>query len=548
MKTAAKAICEKLVAHQAKLKSVPVMKLFQRDNNRFENFSLELDGLLFDYSKNHLNDESMALLFDLAEASRLESRRKSLFAGEHINFTEDRAVMHMALRNRSGNEMMVDGHNVMDDVLASLDRMESFANAVRSGAFSSPAGPFTDIVNIGIGGSDLGPVMASQALKPYCDGPRLHFVSNIDGDDLHDTLAILNPVTTLFIVASKTFTTQETMTNANSAKAWLADALGKDVVAGHFVALSTNLMATRAFGIDDDRAFGFWDWVGGRYSLWSAIGLSLMIGIGAENFRALLEGGHLVDHHFASEPLASNIPVIMALIGIWHRNICGYATHAILPYAQHLHRFPAYLQQLDMESNGKRVTITGDVVDINTGPVIWGEPGTNGQHAFFQLIHQGSDIVPVDFLLAVNPHHQLAPHHEMLVANCLAQSQALMVGKSRQQAKDELLQAGIDEARAEKLAPHRVFPGNRPSSTFMFDRLTPHTLGMLIALYEHKVFVQGAIWQINSFDQWGVELGKQLANDLLAKVSGKAPPTGDDASTAGLLARFHQLRDDQDAS
>ncbi len=528
--------------HWRKLQQRPMRQLFAETPGRFEVFSLKLDDLLFDFSKNHIDDEALALLLDVANVAGVEDARTAMFAGQHINTTEDRAVMHMALRNASDRQMMVDGKDVMGDVRAVQAQMKQFATSVRNGEIAGIGGAFTDIVNIGIGGSDLGPVMVSEALSPYCDGPELHFVSNVDGDDLADCLAALNPATTLFIVASKTFTTTETLTNARSARKWLVKALGEVAVGQHFAALSTNLEATSAFGIDDDFTFGFWDWVGGRYSVWSAIGLSVMIGIGVDNFEQFLLGAHEVDNHFVEQPLATNIPVIMALIGVWHRNICEFSTHAVLPYAQHLHRFPAYLQQLDMETNGKSTAKSGQQVGAKTGPIVWGEPGTNGQHAFYQFIHQGSDIIPVDFLIAANTHHQLGEHHDILLANCFAQSEALMRGKHIDEVRGELRLAGMDEEKIAKLAPHKVFPGNRPSSTFVFSKLTPRTLGRLIALYEHKVFVQGVIWNINSFDQWGVELGKILASELLPMVKGEASTGAKDASTKGLVAHFQALK------
>ncbi len=543
MISAASAICAKLSSHREALHRYSMQELFARDPDRFVRFSLEFEGLLFDYSKNHIDKNTVHLLLELARVAGVEDMRRALFAGEHINFTEGRAVMHMALRNQSGRPVMIDGHNVMGDVIGVLERMQKFSKAIRRGEISGRDEPFTDVVNIGIGGSDLGPVMVSEALHPYCDGPTLHFVSNIDGADLHDTLSDLNPATTLFIVASKTFTTQETMTNARSARAWLVEALGEAAVTVHFAALSTNLTATREFGVTDDQTFGFWDWVGGRYSIWSAIGLSVMIGIGPENFKALLKGAFDVDQHFQSAPLGENIPVVMALIGIWHRNICNYPTQVILPYAQHLHRFPAYLQQLDMESNGKHTCRDGTPANCATGPVVWGEPGTNGQHAFYQLLHQGTDIIPADFLLAASSHGKPGDHHEKLVANCFAQSEALMIGKSLEQVKSELLAKGLSGEDAVRLAPHKVFPGNRPSSTFLFPKLTPGMLGRLIALYEHKIFIQGIIWDINSFDQWGVELGKELAGQLLPVVKGEEPLGKKDASTSGLFAHYQALGD-----
>jgi glucose-6-phosphate isomerase len=413
---------------------------------------------------------------------------------------------------------------------------------VRSGKYAVTGGKVTDVVNIGIGGSDLGPAMVVRALSPYADGPRTHFVSNVDGADLSDTLAGLDPKTTMFIIASKTFTTAETMANAKSAQVWVRKAIGAKKAGAHFAALSTNLEATRAFGISDDRTFGFWDWVGGRYSVWSAIGLTVVLAIGPARFRAFLEGAHTVDLHFRQAPLERNIPVIMALLGIWYRNGWGFSTHAVLPYDNRLARFPAYLQQLDMESNGKHVDASGRLVQWQTGPVVWGEPGTNGQHAFYQLIHQGTDVIPCDFLLAARPHEKLGDHHVMLAANCLAQSEALMAGKTLEEASAELIAKGMDKTEAARLAPHKVFEGNRPSNTFIYRKLTPKTLGMLIALYEHKVFVQGVVWDINSFDQWGVELGKVLAVEIQPFLSGKKTPARKDSSTRGLVKTFMSLQ------
>ena len=535
-------ILEALKLHRQNLHQISLTELFTIELERFSRLSLKLDDLLFDYSKNHIDEKAIDLLIKLANAAGVEEQRSAMYAGKHINTTEDRAVMHVALRNISGKPMPVDGNDVMLDVLEVLARMKAFASGIRAGTIAGNGGKFTDIVNIGIGGSDLGPVMVSEALRPYHDGPKLHFISNIDGNDIADTLNELNPSTTLFIVASKSFTTQETLTNAHSARQWLVNALGEAAVGGHFVALSTNLEATGAFGIEEKNTFGFWDWVGGRYSVWSAIGLSVMIGIGPDNFEQFLAGAHEVDKHFLNEPLATNIPVMMALIGIWHRNVCDYSTHAVLPYTQHMHRFPAYLQQLDMESNGKSTTNDGLSINGKTGPIVWGEPGTNGQHAFYQLIHQGTDIIPVDFLVAAMPGHRLGKHHDILVANCFAQSEALMVGKNPDDVKSELRASGMSEAKIASLAPHKVFAGNRPSSTFVFSNLTPNALGKLIALYEHKVFVQGVIWNINSFDQWGVELGKLLANQLLPMVKGEVSADTKDASTQGLLAHYQALK------
>ncbi len=542
MKAAAKEVLEKLERHRADNAERRIVDLFDVDPSRFASFSSRCGSILYDYSKNNVSEETLDLLIDLAEVAGVEDRRADLFAGKHINSTEDRAVQHMALRQSSGAKVMIDGENVMQDVEVVRAVMRNFAEGVRSGKIAGRGGAFTDIVNIGIGGSDLGPAMVTQALAPFHDGPRTHFVSNIDGADILDTLAKVEPSTTLFIVASKTFTTQETMTNAGTARAWLAETLGEEAVKNHFVALSTALDKTKAFGIADDRAFGFWDWVGGRYSVWSAIGLSVMLAIGPEKFDDFLAGARAVDDHFRTEKLRDNIPIIMGLIGIWHRNVCGYATHAVLPYDQHMARFPAYLQQLDMESNGKGTGLDGVPVAYETGPIVWGEPGTNGQHAFYQLIHQGTSVIPCDFLIAAKPAELVGDHHAKLIANALAQTEALMQGKTQLQVEAELRDQGLDDAAIADLAPHKVFPGNRPTSTFLYPTLSPHTLGQLIALYEHKVFVQGTIWNINSFDQWGVELGKQMAGDLLPMVKGDAEIEGVSGSTAGLLGAVSNMR------
>ncbi|GLK82535.1 glucose-6-phosphate isomerase [Ancylobacter defluvii] len=532
-----------LTDSHAQEKGATLASLFAADPDRFSRLSLRLDDLLLDYSKTSLTDTTRALLFDLARAAGVEAKRDAMLAGARINITEDRAVLHTALRRRAGEVVLVDGQDVMPEVVGVLGAMGVFAEGVRAGTVTGEGGErFTDVVNIGIGGSDLGPAMATLALAPYHDGPRLHFVSNVDGAHLYDTLKSLDPKTTLFIVASKTFTTQETMANARSARAWLAGALGEAAVGSHFAAVSTALDKVSAFGIAPDRVFGFWDWVGGRYSIWSAVGLPLMIAIGAEAFRAFLDGAADLDAHFAAAPLEENLPVLLALTGIWHRDICGYATRAVIPYDQHLARLPAYLQQLDMESNGKRVTREGKPVAHDTGPVVWGEPGTNGQHAFFQLIHQGTSPVPVEFLVAARGHEPgLERHHTMLMANCLAQSEALMRGRTLEEARGQLLAKGVAPEEAERLAPHRVFPGSRPSVTLAYSILDPYALGRIIALYEHRVFVEGAIWDINSFDQWGVELGKELADTLLPAVeSGVAPPSLS-GSSAGLLQHLSAL-------
>ncbi|MEN0088653.1 MAG: glucose-6-phosphate isomerase [Pseudomonadota bacterium] len=512
--------------------------LFAGDPDRFQSHSHALSDMLFDFSKHMVDRKSVQLFGEIADAAGLAQARSAMFSGAAINTTEDRAVLHTALRNRSGHPVLVDGEDVMPGIDDVLGRMRAFASAVRAGDVSGVGGKFTDVVNIGIGGSDLGPAMACRALAPYCDGPKCHFISNVDGADLSDTLAGLNAGTTLFLVASKTFTTQETMTNARTARAWLVERLGEDAVSDHFAALSTNLEATAAFPIAPERTFGFWDWVGGRYSIWSAIGLSVMLAIGPDGFDDLLAGAHEMDQHFVEADWAENMPVQMAMLGILYRNVMGFSTHAVLPYEDRLARFPAYLQQLDMESNGKGTTKTGERVAGDTGPIVWGEPGTNGQHAFYQLIHQGTDVIPCDFMLARASQDNLPDHHTKLAANCFAQSEALLTGKSEAQALQELLAKGMDEAAANALAPHKQFPGNRPSTTIVYDRLDPKTLGKLIALYEHKVFVMGVVWNINSFDQWGVELGKELAGSLLPMVSGDAPVSGRDSSTEGLVRNF----------
>ncbi|RUT33199.1 glucose-6-phosphate isomerase [Arsenicitalea aurantiaca] len=532
-----------LSAHRARLERTDMRTLFAADPERFRTFSATERDLLLDYSKNRIDLEAMTALFDLARAADLEARRDAMWSGEAINTTENRAVLHMALRHQDDTRVLLGGRDVMPAVRETLERIRVFTDAVRGGALTGATGRrFTDIVNIGIGGSDLGPAMVTLALEPYTRPDlRAHYVSNVDGAHINDTLKRLDPATTLFVVASKTFTTDETMTNAGSARAWIARSLGEGAVGSHFAAVSTNLTACAAFGIQEDRIFGFWDWVGGRYSVWSAIGLPVALAIGFDNFSAFLAGAAQMDVHFRTTPLEQNLPVIMGLLGVWYRNVWGFPTHAVLPYDQRLSRFPAYLQQQDMESNGKSVTLSGAPVGWSTGPVVWGEPGTNGQHAFYQLIHQGTDVIPCDFLLAVVPQEKLPPHHAKLVANCLAQSEALMLGKTRDEVEAELRAEGLDEAAIAALAPHKVFPGNRPSNTLIYEKLDPRMLGRLIALYEHKVFVQGTIWGINSFDQWGVELGKQLAKALLPKVTGEADAQDHDSSTRGLLEHFHAL-------
>ena len=515
--------------HHASLAPFDMRKAFALKADRFAEFSAAQEDLLLDYSKCAITPRTQKLLLDLAKAAEVAKKRDAMFAGEIINITEGRAVLHTALRNRSKAPVLVGGKDVMPDVRGVLNAMAKFSDSVRSSAI-------TDVVNIGIGGSDLGPAMTTLAMAPYHDGPRLHYVSNVDGAHIADTLKTLNPATTLFLIASKTFTTIETMTNARTARAWIVETLGEAAVPSHFAAISTALDKVAAFGIGESRVFGFWDWVGGRYSIWSAIGLPLMIAIGATNFGRFLDGAYAMDEHFKRADADKNLPVLMGLIGVWHRNISRHAARAIIPYDQRLSRFPAYLQQLDMESNGKRVTKTGAASRNSTGPLVWGEPGTNGQHAFFQLLHQGTDIIPVEFLIAAQPHETgMREHHTLLMANCLAQSQALMKGRSLEEATAQLLAMGKSQAEAKRLAPHRVFTGNRPSLTLAYKKLDPYTLGRLIALYEHRVFVEAAIWNINAFDQWGVELGKELATGLQPVIEGKASVKGQDSSTAGLV-------------
>ena len=535
-----------LATHHEDMRSVDMRSLFAEDPRRFERFSLRMDDLLFDYSKNRINEETMRCLVALAEESGLRERIGAMFSGEKINFTENRAVLHTALRNRSERPVLVDGEDVMPGVRAVLEKMRGLTERVRSGEWKGHTGKrITDIVNIGIGGSDLGPVFVTEALRPYWqEGLNAHFVSNIDGTHLAEVLTRVDAASTLFCVASKTFTTQETLTNAHSARRWLIDALGSDAaVARHFVALSTNAPAVAAFGIDPDNMFEFWDWVGGRYSLWSAIGLSIAIVIGMDRFEELLTGAHEVDLHFQETPLAENIPVVMAMLGIWYHNFFGADSHAILPYDQYLHRFPAYLQQGDMESNGKRIDRDGNpIVGYTTGPIIWGEPGTNGQHAFYQLIHQGTRLVPADFIAPARTQNELGGHHEILLANFLAQTEALMLGKNEAEVRAELEAMGMSGEDLEALVPHKVFEGNRPTNSILFERLDPRTLGRLIALYEHKIFVQGQIWRINSYDQWGVELGKQLAKTILEELEGDTAVSDHDGSTRGLIAYFKAHR------
>ena len=517
---------------------------FAADPKRFETFSATDGDLLLDWSKCAVDANTMTMLEKLADAADLAGRRAAMFEGKKINITENRAVLHTALRNLTGKSVIVDGQDTKADVIAVLDAMGAFADAIRSGkAVGATGKKITDIVNIGIGGSDLGPAMVTLALAPYHDGPRAHYVSNVDGAHIHDTLKGLSAETTLFIVASKTFTTVETMTNAQTARQWVEKALGKEAIGKHFAAVSTALDLVAKFGIEQDRVFGFWDWVGGRYSVWSAIGLPVMIAVGPRNFRAFLDGAHEMDEHFRSAPMQKNLPVLLGLIGWWHRVVCKYPARAVIPYDQRLSRLPAYLQQLDMESNGKSVTLDGTAVATPTGPLVWGEPGTNGQHAFFQLLHQGTDFIPVEFLAAAVGHEpELKHQHDLLLANCLAQSEAFMKGRTLEEARAQMLAKGMKPADVDRIAPHRVFSGNRPSLTILYRKLDPRTLGRVIALYEHRVFVEGTLFNINSFDQWGVELGKELATGLLPVVEGKETAAKRDASTAGLVAYIHQLR------
>jgi glucose-6-phosphate isomerase len=525
-------------AEAERLRPQHLRDLFEADPDRFDKLSARLDDLLIDFSKEKLDTGAIAALVDMAAAAGVAAKRDAMFAGEIINVTEGRAVLHTALRGGAGERVVVDGQDVMPEVRETLDRFLAFAEDVRAGRYTTVSGaPFTDVVNIGIGGSDLGPAMAVQALAPYHDGPRLHFVSNVDGAHLADTLKPLDASRTMIIVASKTFTTLETMTNANSARIWLETTLGA-AAGDHVAAVSTNLAATRAFGVGDERVFGFWDWVGGRYSVWSAIGLPLAIAVGADDFRAMLDGARGMDEHFRAAPLAENLPVLFALVGIWRRNAMGWPTVGLMPYDQRLARFPAYVQQMDMESNGKQVQLDGAPVATATGPVLWGEPGTNSQHSFFQLIHQGTDAVPVDFILAARPHEQMGDHHAKLAANALAQSAALAFGRSEEEVRAEMAAAGASADEIDRLAPHRSFPGDRPSTTILHRQLDPSSLGRLIALFEHKVFVQGAVWNVNSFDQWGVELGKVLAQRLLPAIKGETGAEAPDGSTAGLLSHF----------
>jgi glucose-6-phosphate isomerase len=534
-----------LSAHREAIEGVHMRQLFADDPGRFDEFSLEVGDLLLDYSKNLVTSETMALLVRLALETGVRSAIDQMFAGEKINRTEGRAVLHVALRNRSNRTIAVDGTDVMPGVNAVLAKMRRFTDGVGDGSWRGHTGErITDVVNIGIGGSDLGPLMVAEALKPYwSDGLRARFVSNVDGTHLAETLAELRPETTLFVIASKTFTTQETLANAHSARDWLVAALGEEAaVARHFVAVSTNAEAVAGFGIDPENMFEFWDWVGGRYSCWSAVGLTTACVLGMDRFEEFLAGAHLVDEHFRTAPLAENLPVVMALLGVWYGQFFDAHAHAVLPYDQYLHRFAAHLQQLDMESNGKGVDLDGRRVEYPTGPVIFGEPGTNGQHAFYQLIHQGTRLIPADFIAPARSQNPLGDHHRMLLSNFFAQTEALMRGKTEAEARAELEEGGKPPDAIESLLPHKVFTGNRPTNSILVPRLTPSALGQLLAAYEHKVFVQGVVWGINSFDQWGVELGKQLANKILPELEGDEDVSSHDASTNGLISRYKRWR------
>ncbi|MGZ3945539.1 MAG: glucose-6-phosphate isomerase [Mucilaginibacter sp.] len=533
-----------LTDHYIDITSRSLKNLFKSDNERFNKFSIALNDILVDYSKNRIDDETVALLIQLARECRVKEAAEAMFSGERINVTEGRPVLHIALRNRSNKPIYVDGKDVMEDVNRVLQQMKTFSEAIISGEWKGFTGKaITDVVNIGIGGSDLGPVMVTEALRPYKNHLQMHFVSNVDGTHIAEALKTLNPETTLFLIASKTFTTQETMANAHSARDWFIAGGGKDNdVAKHFAALSTNSEGVSKFGIDTKNMFEFWDWVGGRYSLWSAIGLSIVLSIGYENFVELLTGAHQLDQHFLNTEFEENIPVILGLIGIWYNNFFDAETNAILPYDQYMHRFAAYFQQGDMESNGKHVDRNGNTVDYSTGPIIWGEPGTNGQHAFYQLIHQGTKLIPCDFIAPAQTHNPLGEHHQMLLSNFFAQTEALMNGKTIDEVKAELKASGKTDAEIDTLAPFKEFDGNRPTNSILVKKITPRTLGSLIAMYEHKIFVQGVIWNIYSFDQWGVELGKQLAGKILPELRNNDDVSSHDSSTNGLINQYKAWR------
>jgi glucose-6-phosphate isomerase len=535
---------EKLKRHKEELNKVHIKDLFEKDPDRFSKYHIEQDQLLLDYSKNLINDKTLSHLMELAKECRLPEAIEAMFRGERINATEDRAVLHTALRNRSSDPVIFDGEDVMPEVQKVLQRMENFCEKLISGQWKSYTGKaITDVVNIGIGGSDLGPVMVTEALKPYKNHLNLHFVSNIDATHISEVLKKINPETTLFLIASKTFTTQETMTNAHTARNFMESYFGTtQFVSKHFAALSTNIPKAVEFGIKEENVFGFWDWVGGRFSLTSAIGLSIALSVGFDNFKNLLEGFYSMDEHFRETPFEVNMPVVLALLGIWYVNFWNAESEAILPYDQYLHRFPAYFQQANMESNGKSVDRSGHRVDYATGPIIWGEPGTNGQHAFYQLIHQGTRLIPCDFLMPVQSHNEEGNHHSLLFANYLAQTKALMEGKDTEQVLNELRSANKTSEEQQTIAPFKIFEGNKPTNSILFKKLTPHTLGLLIAMYEHKIFVQGVIWNIFSFDQWGVELGKQLAGTIYDVLSGTKSTHGLDSSTHSLIEYWNKWR------
>ena len=534
-----------LTAHQIEMKKLQMKSFFEEDPNRFNKMSIKFGDILFDYSKNLINEDTLQKLFQLADECKVKIAREAMFAGEKINQTEDRAVLHTALRNFSDNPMTIDGVDVMPEVRATREKMKSFCEKIHSGEWKGYSGKkIKNIVNIGIGGSDLGPVMVTEALKPYwIEGIQAHFISNVDGTQIVEILKNLNPEETLFTIASKTFTTQETMTNAHTARDWfLKSAKDKKFVAKHFVALSTNEKGVEDFGIDIQNMFVFWDWVGGRYSLWSSIGLSIALTIGYDNFEKLLKGAESTDHHFINADFEENIPVIMALVGLWYTNFFGSETEAILPYDQYMHRFPAYFQQGNMESNGKHTDRNGKAVTYSTGPVVWGASGTNGQHAFYQLIHQGTHLIPCDFIAPAISHNPIGEHHPILLSNFFAQTEALMNGKSADQVEVELKEQNMEKSKMEKLIPFKVFTGNKPTNSFLLKEITPFSLGALTALYEHKIFVQGVIWNIFSFDQWGVELGKQLAKTVLPQLGDNAEVKSHDASTNGLINIYKKWR------
>jgi glucose-6-phosphate isomerase len=534
-----------LVSHKHEIETLQMRELFRNDAERFERFSIQWGELLLDYSKNRVTSSTMELLLELARNAGVETKRSEMFEGKEINYTEHRSVLHTALRRPPGYTLELDGLNLSDEIADVLLQMKGFTEQIISGTWKGYTGKrLTDVVNIGIGGSDLGPCMVTEALRPFAhDQLQVHFVSNIDGTHVSEVLKKLDPETTLFIIASKTFTTQETLTNAMTARGWFLTHSGDEShIAKHFAAVSTNRAKVVEFGIDEANMFRFWDWVGGRYSLWSSIGLTIALYLGFDNFQKLLQGAYAMDQHFQNEPLERNIPVLLALLGIWYNNFFNVSSHAVIPYDQYMHRFPAYLQQLDMESNGKRVDRLGFPIDYATGPVIWGEPGTNSQHAFFQLLHQAPGFIPADFIVPLKSHNPVGEHHDILLSNCFAQTEALMKGKNEQEVRLELEAAGIKPAELESLLPHKVFPGNRPTNTILLDELNPFTLGSLIAMYEHKVFVQGVIWEINSFDQWGVELGKQLAKAIYPEIQGGEKVNSHDSSTNALINAYREAR------